>query len=493
VISQPGELVRLPVDHVDGPLQPAISRRPRNSLRRRLVLLDVSATALAWALAMWVPGLGSTQPPDRVRWAIYVVAVGCTWLNIIWQRLYLARVSSNRVVELSLLWKATMAGTFAAFLVSHFSGYPIIGLRLVLGGIQAMTALALARGIFGAWLRAGRISGMHLRPVVLVGANAEGYDLYELVDTHPELGMRVLGVTGSAADYDKFEWNAPYLGEATGTLDALSTTGSDGVIIASSAIDGEDLNSISRQLLAHDVHVHLSSGLQRVHQQRLRSLPLAHEPLFYLEPVALSPGRLLVKRAIDLVISSALLLLLSPVLLVSAIAIKINDGGPIFFRQRRIGRDGEEFTVFKLRTMVPDAEARLDDVLERLGNQRDDVLFKLDRDPRRTQVGRILESASLDEVPQLFNVLRGEMSLVGPRPALPREVEKFDEELLQRLSVPPGITGLWQVEARDNPSFSAYRRLDLFYVENWSLTLDFVLMFETASAVLARLVIPKRG
>jgi lipopolysaccharide/colanic/teichoic acid biosynthesis glycosyltransferase len=137
--------------------------------------------------------------------------------------------------------------------------------------------------------------------------------------------------------------------------------------------------------------------------------------------------------------------------------------------------------------MVPDAEAKLDEVLEKLGNQRDSVLFKLERDPRRTKVGRILESTSFDEVPQLFNVLNGTMSLVGPRPALATEVAKFDDELLARLSVPPGVTGLWQVEARDNPSFSAYKRLDLFYVENWSLTLDLVLLVETFSSVVARM------
>ena len=130
-------------------------------------------------------------------------------------------------------------------------------------------------------------------------------------------------------------------------------------------------------------------------------------------------------------------------------------------------------------------------MLETLGNGRDNVLFKLDNDPRRTKVGRFLEATSLDELPQLFNVLNGSMSIVGPRPALPEEVAKFDDELMDRFNVPPGVTGLWQVEARDNPSFSAYRRLDLFYVENWNLLLDLVLMMETCSSVAARVL--RRG
>lgn len=189
--------------------------------------------------------------------------------------------------------------------------------------------------------------------------------------------------------------------------------------------------------------------------------------------------------------SATTLLLTSPILIVAAIAIKINDGGPVLFTQRRAGRNCTPFTVYKLRTMVPDAEARLNEVLETLGNGRDNVLFKLDNDPRRTKVGRFLEATSLDELPQLFNVLNGSMSIVGPRPALPEEVAKFDDELMDRFNVPPGVTGLWQVEARDNPSFSAYRRLDLFYVENWNLLLDLVLMMETCSSVAARVL--RRG
>ena len=198
-----------------------------------------------------------------------------------------------------------------------------------------------------------------------------------------------------------------------------------------------------------------------------------------------------VKRALDIVLSATTLLLTSPILIVAAIAIKINDGGPVLFTQRRVGRNCTPFTVYKLRTMVPDAEARLNEVLETLGNGRDNVLFKLDNDPRRTKVGRFLEATSLDELPQLFNVLNGSMSIVGPRPALPEEVAKFDDELMDRFNVPPSVTGLWQVEARDNPSFSAYRRLDLFYVENWNLLLDLVLMMETCSSVAARVL--RRG
>ena len=174
-------------------------------------------------------------------------------------------------------------------------------------------------------------------------------------------------------------------------------------------------------------------------------------------------------------------------------AIKVHDRGPVIFSQERVGRNGVPFRILKLRTMVTDAEQRLVDLRER--NERSGPLFKLDHDPRVTPIGRLLRLTSLDELPQLWNVLRGEMSLVGPRPALPVEVASFDDELLERSRVLPGITGLWQVEARDNPSFDSYRRLDLFYVENWSITLDLVILLSTLETELVRVArgLTRRG
>jgi lipopolysaccharide/colanic/teichoic acid biosynthesis glycosyltransferase len=157
----------------------------------------------------------------------------------------------------------------------------------------------------------------------------------------------------------------------------------------------------------------------------------------------------------------------------------------VLFRQQRVGRHGDLFVFYKLRTMTPGSDAKLDEVWDR-NTRRNSPLFKDPSDPRRTRVGRVLEATSIDELPQLWNVLCGDMSLVGPRPALPHEVAQFDDELLRRHFVRPGITGLWQVEGRDNPHFSQYRRLDLVYVENFSLALDAVILSLTAQIVLAR-------
>jgi lipopolysaccharide/colanic/teichoic acid biosynthesis glycosyltransferase len=201
------------------------------------------------------------------------------------------------------------------------------------------------------------------------------------------------------------------------------------------------------------------------------------------------------KRAIDIAAASILLPLVAPVLLAAAIIIRLEDHGPVIYRHRVIGRNGVETDVLKLRTMVPNAATLLDD-LAAMNERKGGPLFKSSNDPRVTRIGRILRATSLDELPQLWDVLTGRMSLVGPRFALPKEAAQFDEELQRRTVMRPGITGLWQTEARDNPSFSAYRRLDLLYVDNWSLGLDLVILVNTAHAVSVRAVralLPRGG
>jgi lipopolysaccharide/colanic/teichoic acid biosynthesis glycosyltransferase len=175
-----------------------------------------------------------------------------------------------------------------------------------------------------------------------------------------------------------------------------------------------------------------------------------------------------------------------PLLVLAALAIKVTDPGPVFFKQVRVGKNGHLFTLYKFRTMVVDAEKRMAALAR--DNERNGPLFKMQGDPRVTKVGKLLRLSSIDEIPQLLNVLKGQMSLVGPRPALPKEVLEFDADLRRRELVKPGITGLWQVEARDSPSFDAYRRLDLFYVDNWTLIGDLDIMLDTLEHMLGRLI-----
>lgn len=481
--------------------QPELGRVDHPSLRGILLAVDTAAVAAAWLVTLLVPWAGrSAFHTQRYAIAIAVPAITLGSLALIAsQRLYLARVCGVRAVEVARLASASVISGIATYAVAAALGASISVPRTLVGIALAFTFLTFGRGAYGTWLKSSRSTGRFSRPIVIIGTNAEGRELERLLRTHAELGFRVVGCIGRSDELALWRDDVPWLGDLAGATEAVRGRGANGVIIAASAVPHDQLNRLTRQLLSADMHVHLSTGLQGIAYRRLRSLPLAHEPLFYLEPVSLSRWQLAAKRALDIVIAGIGLVLSAPVLVLAAVAIKVDSKGPVLFRQRRVGRNGDVFEVLKLRTMVHDNHAATASTGERpvphgrTGDEPDDpsttrLAMLRKKAEGRTRVGRVLEATSLDELPQLINVLVGTMSLVGPRPAQPHEVAQFDDELLERHSVPPGITGLWQVEARDNPSFDAYRRLDLFYVENWSITLDLAILFETFQAVVARLL-----
>ncbi len=459
-------------------------------LRRMLLVLDLASVAIAWGVVLAIPGrFGGAFAGRPGRLLIAEAAIVMASIAAIAsQRLYLARVSGVRSVEIARLARAATLSAVSAFVVSNLINAGISGWRAAAGGALSFVLLAWFRALYTTWLKWARAQGRYCRPVLIVGSNEQAHELYRLLDNHPEIGFRVVGVVGHAPDVAHWPEPVRYLGTLADSLSAASASGVTGVMVAGSAVPRDELDGLTRGLLrgGMHVHLHLSSGLEGISSRRLRPLPLAYEPLFYLEPLQLSNWQLTLKRALDVTLAAALLVATAPVLAVSALLIRLEDRGAVLFRQKRVGRHGEIFTMLKLRTMIPDAEKAQEVLLT--SNERIGPLFKLQRDPRRTRIGRLLEAASIDELPNLFNVLRGEMSLVGPRPALPSEVAEFDEDLLARQSVPPGITGLWQVEARDNPSFYAYKRLDIFYVENWSLTLDVAIIVATIKHVMFRVV-----
>jgi exopolysaccharide biosynthesis polyprenyl glycosylphosphotransferase len=451
-------------------------------LGRTLRLVDLVAVAVAVLFAWTVDG-DSVAISSRVL--LGTISIGATLFAIEAHGLYRARACAVRSVELVGLARASMIAMAAAVVAGRCIGLTVAATAL---GAAAVTflALAAARGGFVAWLRRARMQGRYSRSIVIVGGAAEAERLVWLLRRHPELGLQPVGLVGEGGEQGTID-GVPWLGGIDTIVNTLSLVGANGVMIASADLDAAELNATVRALLAAGVHVQLSNGLWGIDHQRLRPLPLAHEPFVYVEPATLRRGQQLCKRALDVTVSAGLLVLASPVLLAAMLAVRLQDRGPAIFRQTRVGKDGRTFTLFKLRTMVPNAEQQLVDVTS-VNQRAGGPLFKATNDPRRTKVGRILETTSLDELPQLVNVLRGDMSLVGPRPALPHEVAEFDDELLGRHRVQPGITGLWQVEARDKPDFEIYRRLDLFYVENWSIGLDLAIMFSTVCSVLGRLV-----
>ena len=211
--------------------------------------------------------------------------------------------------------------------------------------------------------------------------------------------------------------------------------------------------------------------------------PVAGLPLLHVEEPQADEAGGVAKRAFDVLLTLGALVVLSPLILAVALAVKVTDGGPVFFSQLRVGRNGSQFRMLKFRSMAPDAEERLADYAHL--NEAQGVLFKVRQDPRVTRVGAFLRRYSLDELPQLLNVLKGEMSLVGPRPPLPAEVSRYENHTRRRLLVRPGMTGLWQVSGRSELSWNDSVRLDLYYVDNWSMVTDLGIMAKTVRAVLA--------
>jgi exopolysaccharide biosynthesis polyprenyl glycosylphosphotransferase len=456
-------------------------RRPRSlGLRATLIIVDAVAVFLGVATAAVADGVLDLS--DLAPVAITVL-MGLAF--IAGAGLYKSRVASVRARELS-----RMVPVSVAVGVALYASYAVIDARIepalaVALACATLVLLVAGRSGFDAWLRECRRRGQYCRSVIVVGTGDEAREFAQLVRDHPELGYRVKGLVGPYPTAE-LEATVRWLGPTGSELEVLRAVGADGVFIAAGSNDLHDRSELIRRLVAEGVHVHLSGGVWGVDHRRLRPLPIGYEPLFYLEQARLRGYRLRVKRVLDLVLAPITLVLFSPILLIAALAIKLQDGGSIFYSQKRVGQGGETFDFLKLRTMVEHADTMQDDLVDL--NGRNGPLFKAEHDPRITRFGRFLRASSIDELPQLFNVIRGEMSLVGPRPALPSEVSTFDDELIERHRVLPGITGLWQVEARDNPSFAAYRRLDLFYIENWSLSLDLVILILTVEHVCARVL-----
>jgi exopolysaccharide biosynthesis polyprenyl glycosylphosphotransferase len=325
--------------------------------------------------------------------------------------------------------------------------------------------------------------------VLLVGSS-ESVDYFarELA-RQPQAGYRVVGAcipSGVIAGYLPGT-DIPVMGSVDKVLEALQATDADTVIVTSSdGLPSDKMRQLSWSLEPGRNHLVVTTGLVDIAGPRIHMRPVAGLPLVHVETPRYEGSKRTVKRAFDLVASVLLLLILSLPLLLIAVAVRLGSAGPVFFRQNRIGLNGRPFEMLKFRSMVTDAEARLQELQASQGNEGNSVMFKLADDPRITPVGRLLRRFSLDELPQLLNVLAGEMSLVGPRPPLPREVEQYEKHVNRRFLVKPGITGLWQVSGRSNLDWESTVRLDLYYVENWSLTGDFTILWRTFRAVFAR-------
>ena len=396
------------------------------------------------------------------------------------RRLYQARFVTRRSDEFRRLADALLLTVVGMVMIGFLLKIPVSRTWILLSLVVAMPALWGERELVRQFFRRRRVTGRSTRRVVVVGNNSEAAAVVGMLDDDRSLGYEVLAVVDG--DSPVVDITEP-LDLVYRTINAVRDTGATGVVVTATAMDLQSSNRLIRVLTHAGLHVELTSALSDVETSRISVRPLGRYPVLYIEPVLPYGWRPIAKRCFDLAVASAALVVLAVPMAVVALAVKLTSPGPVLFRQRRLGRGGELFEVLKFRSMVADAEQQLIDLRD--SNEADGPLFKMADDPRVTRVGRFIRRTSIDELPQLWNVIRGEMSLVGPRPALADEAQEWSPELFNRLRVRPGITGMWQVSGRSDTNFDEYTRLDLYYVDNWSLLVDIGIVLRTIPSVLA--------
>jgi len=456
---------------------PVIARRKSSGLRARLLIVDAVATAGSWLFLATISM--SATSADR-RWGAALAATIVTLAAMQVLGLYRSRVCAQRGRELARVVVAALAG------VATFDFLRGDGSRSNAGVIAAaglcILAVTTLRWVFGLWLRSQRALGRYLRGLVMIGTNEDAVAVWTMLNSEPELGYEVRGIIGKRPRHSN--WADLPGSRAIDQLQEIARqTDASGVLLVANALSGAEVRHAIKLASANGLHVHVCPGFRGLGARRVRQVPISGEAFLYVEPGQRPGWRLAAKRVSDVFGAAIGLLIAAPILVMASIVIRLEDGGPALYRQLRIGLNERPFWVYKLRTMTLDPDDGVE--LSELNERTEGPLFKAAHDPRVTGVGAVLRALSIDELPQLFNVLNGTMSLVGPRPALPEEVAQFDPELMRRHAVKPGVTGLWQIEARDNPSFHAYRRLDLWYVDNLSIGLDLWILLATVPIVMA--------
>lgn len=339
--------------------------------------------------------------------------------------------------------------------------------------------LALRRAI-----QTARKHGSLRQRVLIAGSRSHVDEIATVLRREGWLGYDIVGAL--TPEYDLSEETAtglPVLGNSSDVTASITAHKADAVFFAGGSVGASSqLRKTLWQLERHHVQVVVAPSVTDISSERIKIRPVGGLPLIHIDPPTWSDASRWGKRTFDLLGSSLLIFAFAPLLAFIALQVKLHDGGPVFFRQTRTGRDGEIFSCLKFRSMCVDAEERLAELHQQTGYTSG--LFKMQEDPRVTGPGRWLRRFSIDELPQLFNVWRGDMSLVGPRPPLPIEVEKYDAEAARRLHVRPGMTGLWQVSGRSDLTWEEAIRLDLYYVDNWSMLQDLGILGRTVGAVL---------
>ncbi|MGV9802603.1 sugar transferase [Mycobacterium sp. NPDC003449] len=460
----------------------------------KLRLTDGLVVCLAVVLAQYIR-FGTTASADD--YFVYFVPGFSVVFIVVWlaalagshtrsPRIIGSGVEEYRRVVAASLWAfGAMAIVALLFQLDVARGYLAVALP------TGILGLVLSRSYWRGRLARRRAEGDYQTAVLAIGELDAVQTLAGELTREAADGYRIVGVGVpgyGAARGEQITVNGlaiPIIGGETQVLEAIRSCGADTVAIAGTEHFGvRGIRRLIWDLEPMGVDLVVSTGVMDVALSRLVMRPIAGLPLLHIEKPQYLGAKRFQKRAFDVCFAAAALVATLPILIGTAIAIKVSSRGPVFYSAERIGIDGMPFSMTKFRTMVRDADKQLAALLG--ANESDGLLFKIHDDPRVTTVGRMLRRFSIDELPQFLNVLRGEMSVVGPRPPLRREVEAYDCDVLRRLLVKPGVTGLWQVSGRSDLSWERAVRLDLSYVDNWSMIQDLVIIAKTLRAVFRR-------
>jgi exopolysaccharide biosynthesis polyprenyl glycosylphosphotransferase len=450
------------------------------------VIVATVATAFLTRFALDRSDVGLTDLPFGI-WAVTVI-VAVTWIVA----LAVFRTRDTRTVgvgatEYKLVVNASAMAfgmlAIAFLLLKVDSARPFFALALPLG----VAALIGERWLWRKWLIKQRASGHYLARALVVGSRDDVEYVIRQIDEKSGAGYHVVGAaledTEHSIGVTSGGCPVPVVADYAHVATAAHTLGVDAVIVAGHPGAsrtfirdlGWDLEKTAAELV-------LSSRLTDVAGPRIHFRPVDGLPLIHVEIPQYDGAKHVLKRALDVTLSCIGLILVSPVLLIIGLIVKLDSPGPALFRQERVGRNGKPFHMLKFRSMVQSAEDDLAGLLDK--DEGAGVLFKIRNDPRITRVGRFIRKYSLDELPQLWNIMAGQMSLVGPRPPLPAEVQNYESHMHRRLYIKPGLTGMWQVNGRSDLTWEESVRLDLYYVENWSLAGDLMIIWRTFKIII---------
>jgi len=427
--------------------------------------------------------MGTIHPLDKYLWLLLIILP--VWYGLLnFQGLY-DSFRTKRLAE--IFWIIIKAGFFATLitgsLIFIFKLTYVSRIFVVLLSVITVSLLSLEKVILIQGFKHARLEESNYKHLLVVGTGKRAKKFVQMVKGHPEWGMKIVGIIDDEPEKVGMDVsNIKVIGLLKDIPDILHQRIVDEVVFI---IPRLWLSRVEQSILSCEregIKVSVAVDLFDFRIGKLQATDLGGIPLMRLETTPGSPWQLFIKRASDAIVSLVALIILSPVLLLTAIAIKLTSPGPIFFKQERNGMNGRKFTLLKFRSMVLGAEKMQDELLAL--NEMDGPVFKIKNDPRMTKIGKFLRMMSLDELPQLINVLKGDMSLVGPRPPIPGEVTNYETWQRRRLSMRPGITCFWQISGRNEVSFEEWMKLDLEYIDNWSLWLDFKILLRTIPVVL---------